>query len=292
MQVSQHIGVVCAGGSGSRLRPITEGINKHLLPVHNKPMIYYPLSLLMLLGIRDICVVTTPRDIPSFFALLGDGSQWGIRVRLAEQCLPDGIVGCIKTALDPNSNAPATVALGDNLFFGAGLGSFLRQALKLNGAVVFTSTVLDASSFAVVEWDAHGHVKDIEEKPALPRSKSAVTGLYMYPRDVRDRMSNIAPSRRGELEITDLNTSYLRDSALHARALPRGTAWLDCGTLEGLHEANSFVRTLEARQGLLIGSPEEVAWRQGWLTANEVRRIAQDHYKSSDYGTQLLQILT
>jgi glucose-1-phosphate thymidylyltransferase len=283
-------GIILAGGTGSRLHPLTLGVSKQLLPVYDKPMIHYPLSTLMLAGIRDILIITTERDQESFRTLLGDGSRFGIRLEYAVQPSPDGLAQALVIAEDFLEGGPAALVLGDNLFFGQGMGTQLRRFADIEGAAVFGYWVKDPRAYGVVEVGADGRALSLEEKPVRPRSNLAIPGLYFYDSTAPERARGLRPSARGELEITDLNRSYLEDGALRVEVLTRGTAWLDTGTFDDLAAAGEFIRTVQKRQGLFIGAPEEVAWRMGFLSDDELRERAEPLVKSG-YGAHLLDIL-
>ena len=283
-------GIILAGGTGSRLHPITLGISKQLVPVYDKPMIYYPLSTLMLAGIQDILVITTPEEAPQFRRLLGDGSRFGINLTYTVQPSPEGLAQAFLLGADHVRGQTSALVLGDNIFYGPGLGTSLRSHQDLDGALVFGYRVADARAYGVVEIDDTGRAVSLEEKPEHPRSPYAVPGLYFYDEQVVERARGLKPSARGELEITDLNRIYLEAGQLQVQVLPRGTAWLDTGTFDSLNDASSYVRTLEARQGEKIGAPEEVAWRMGFLDDDALAARAEPLRKSG-YGDYLLRLL-
>lgn len=283
-------GIILAGGSGTRLHPITLGTSKQLVPVYDKPMIYYPMTTLMLAGIQDILIITTPADAPQFHRLLGDGSQYGINLSFAVQEVPNGLAQAFVLGADFIGNEPASLVLGDNIFYGPGMGTKLRRNINPDGGAVFAYHVTDPERYGVVEFDEDFRALSIEEKPAHPKSSYAVPGLYFYDNDVVEIAKNLQPSARGEYEITDVNRVYLEAGKLSVEVLPRGTAWLDTGTFDSLADATAFVRTVEARQGLKIGAPEEVAWRMGFIDDDGLRRRAEPLVKSG-YGEYLLQLL-
>lgn len=289
-KTEQMRGIILAGGTGSRLHPITLGVSKQLVPVYDKPMIYYPLSTLMLAGIRDILVITTPHDAHQFEALLGDGSQFGINLTFAQQPSPDGLAQAFTLGADHIGDDSVALVLGDNIFYGPGMGARLRRFDDLTGAAIFGYWVSDPRAYGVVDFDETGRVLSIEEKPESPRSHFAVPGLYFYDNDVVEIARRLKPSPRGELEITDVNRAYMDRGSLHVDVLPRGTAWLDTGTFDSLSEATEFIRTVQKRQGLSIGCPEEVGWRMGYLSDSELRERAEPLVKSG-YGRYLLDIL-
>jgi glucose-1-phosphate thymidylyltransferase len=283
-------GIVLAGGAGSRLYPLTHVVSKQLLPVYDKPLVYYPLSTLMLAGIREILVISTPEDLPRFEQLLGDGSRWGISLQYAVQPKPEGLAQAFVIGRDFVGTSPVALILGDNVFYGHGFGSTLREAAsREEGATVFGYYVRDPERYGVVEFEEDGQVVGFEEKPERPRSHYAVTGLYFYDNQILDIAANLAPSARGELEITDVNLEYLRRSQIRVELLGRGMAWLDTGTHESLQQATNFIETIEQRQGLKVSCPEEIAYRMGYISAEDLSRLAGPMEKSS-YGQYLLEI--
>jgi glucose-1-phosphate thymidylyltransferase len=284
-------GIILAGGSGTRLWPATIAVSKQLLSIYDKPMIYYPLSTLMLAGIRDILVISTPQDTPRFEQLLGDGERWGISIQYAVQPSPDGLAQAFLIGEEFINGSPVTLILGDNLYFGHDLPSLLKRTDdRKNGATVFAYHVKDPERYGVAQFDAEGNVLSIEEKPAKPKSNFAITGLYFYDGSVVEHAKSLRPSVRGELEITDLNRIYLENNTLKVELMGRGFAWLDTGTHDALLEANQFIATIEHRQGLKVACPEEIAWRSGWICNDEMFRLAEGLGKSS-YGHYLLRIL-
>ena len=284
-------GIVLAGGTGTRLHPITRAISKQLMPVYDKPMIYYPLSTLMMAGVQDVLVITTPDDAALFTGLLSDGAQWGMRISYAVQPSPGGLAQAFTIGEPFIGDDKVALILGDNIFHGAGLGTRLAECLDVDGAHIFGYHVAEPSAYGVVEVDAAGRAVSIEEKPAEPRSNYAVPGLYFYDNDVVEIARNLEPSARGELEITSVHDIYLSQGRLRVTLLPRGTAWLDTGTFATLVQAAEFVRVIEERQGLKVGCPEEIAWRNGWIDDAELERHADDLMKSG-YGAYLRTLLT
>ncbi|WP_413404346.1 MULTISPECIES: glucose-1-phosphate thymidylyltransferase RfbA [unclassified Synechococcus] len=288
---SQRRGIILAGGSGTRLHPITQAVSKQLLPVYDKPMIYYPLSTLMLAGIREVLIITTPHDQASFKRLLGDGSRWGMTIQFAVQPSPDGLAQAFLIGAEFLDGGPAALVLGDNLFHGHDLVPQLVDSdQRAAGATVFAYPVSDPERYGVVDFDSSGKVLSLQEKPKQPRSRYAITGLYFYDDSVVERACLVKPSVRGELEITDLNQMFLEEGLLQVELMGRGMAWLDTGTCDSFHEACGYIRTLEHRQGLKVGCPEEVAWRQGWINDVELEKLARPLVKSG-YGTYLIQLL-
>ncbi|WP_045761004.1 glucose-1-phosphate thymidylyltransferase RfbA [Xanthomonas albilineans] len=288
--MTQRKGIILAGGSGTRLYPITKGVSKQLLPVYDKPMIYYPLSVLMLAGIRDVLIINTPHEQALFQTLLGDGAQWGMNIAYAVQPSPDGLAQAYLIGRDFVAGKPSCLVLGDNIFHGHGLTETLRRAdARQHGATVFGYWVNDPERYGVAAFDASGKVVDLEEKPLKPRSNYAVTGLYFYDGQASDHAAELKPSPRGELEITDLNRRYLEAGELHLEALGRGYAWLDTGTHQSLHEASNFIETIQARQGLQVCCPEEIAFGQGWIDAAQLEKLAAPLLKNN-YGKYLHEL--
>lgn len=284
-------GIILAGGTGTRLYPITLAISKQLLPIYDKPMIYYPLSVLMLAGIQEILVISTPRDLPLFQQLLGDGSKWGISIDYAEQIKPKGLADAFIIASDFIEDESVCLVLGDNFFWGQGFTPVLKNAAaRRNGATIFTYPVREPHQYGIIEFDEYGNAISIEEKPEQPKSHHAVTGLYFYDNEVVSLAKEVLPSSRGELEITSINQVYLDRGSLHVERLGRGFAWLDMGTYEGLLDASRFVETIEKRQGYKIACLEEIAWKEGWIDKTQVRQAAVD-MGASGYGEYLRQLL-
>jgi len=283
-------GIILAGGTGSRLHPITQGVSKQLVPVYDKPMIYYPLSTLIAAGIEDVLVITTPHDADQFHRLLGDGARFGITISYAVQEQPNGLAEAFVLGADHIGTEPVALILGDNIFYGPGLGTQLKRFAHIDGGAVFAYRVSDPSAYGVIEFDSTGRALSLEEKPDDPKSNFAVPGLYFYDNDVVEIARSLKPSARGELEITDVNRTYLEAGKLQVEVLPRGTAWLDTGTFDSLLDASNYVRTIEQRQGLKIGAPEEVAWRLGFIDDEQLRAAAEPLVKSG-YGSYLLDLL-
>lgn len=283
-------GIILAGGTGSRLHPITQGVSKQLVPVYDKPMVYYPLSTLMLAGIRDVLIITTPHDAPAFQGLLGDGGQFGINLSYVTQESPDGLAQAFVLGADHIGDDSVALVLGDNIFYGPGLGSQLQGFEKVDGGAIFAYWVSNPSAYGVVDFDENGVARSLEEKPLAPKSNFAVPGLYFYDNDVIEIARSLKPSARGEYEITDVNAHYLDRGKLSVKVLPRGTAWLDTGTFDSLLDAGNFVRTVEQRQGLKIAVPEEIAWRRGFIDDDGLR-VRAEKLRKSGYGDYLLELL-
>ncbi|MXP23698.1 glucose-1-phosphate thymidylyltransferase RfbA [Gordonia sp. HNM0687] len=283
-------GIILAGGTGTRLHPITQGVSKQLVPVYDKPMIYYPLSTLMLAGIRDILIITTPHDSAAFQGLLGNGEQFGINLTYVTQPSPDGLAQAFVLGADHIGDDSVALVLGDNIFYGPGLGSQLQGFENVDGGAIFAYWVADPTAYGVVDFDDSGRAVALQEKPQHPRSNYAVPGLYFYDNDVVEIARSLAPSARGEYEITDINAHYLDQGRLAVKVLPRGTAWLDTGTFDSLLDAGNFVRTVEQRQGLKIAVPEEIAWRRGFIDDDELR-VRAEKLRKSGYGDYLLELL-
>ena len=290
MSYSDRKGIILAGGTGSRLFPMTKVISKQLLPVYDKPMIFYPLSTLMLAGINEILIITTPNDLYSFKSLLGNGEEIGVRIKYSVQPKPNGIAEAFIIGEEFISNSPVALILGDNIFYGQGISKILKNANKKTCSSIFAYRVVDPERYGVVEFSKDLKARGIEEKPEKPKSKFAITGIYFYDNTAVEKAKTIKASNRGELEITDLNRLYLEEGSLNVEVFNRGIAWLDTGTVDSLHEASSFIRTIEHRQGYKIGCPEEIAWRNGWISNDKLKKLALGYLKSG-YGSYLLSLL-
>ena len=290
MSYSNRKGIILAGGTGSRLFPMTKVISKQLLPVYDKPMIFYPLSTLMLAGINEILIITTPNDLYSFKSLLGNGEEIGGRIKYSVQPEPNGIAEAFIIGEEFISNSPVALILGDNIFYGQGISKILKNANKKTCSSIFAYRVVDPERYGVVEFSKDLKARGIEEKPEKPKSKFAITGIYFYDNTAVEKAKTIKASNRGELEITDLNRLYLEEDSLNVEVFNRGIAWLDTGTVDSLHEASSFIRTIEHRQGYKIGCPEEIAWRNGWISNDKLKKLALGYLKSG-YGSYLLSLL-
>lgn len=284
-------GIILAGGKGTRLYPLTKSLSKQLLPIYDKPMIYYSISTLMEIGIKDILIITTPDDQKLFKTLLGNGSNWGVNIEFIKQIRPEGLAQAFILGKDFLGDSHSVLILGDNLFHGTSLkNTFLDGNKRTNGATVFAYPVKDPQRYGVLDFDNNGLVLDIEEKPSQPKSNYAITGIYFYDNSVVEKASKVKPSKRGEFEITDLNKMYLQEKSLHVEIMGRGTAWLDTGNHESLYEASGYIKTLENRQGLKIGCPEEISWRNSWISNNKLREIASK-MSANEYGKYLLNLL-
>lgn len=290
MSYSDRKGIILAGGTGSRLFPMTKVISKQLLPVYDKPMIFYPLSTLMLAGINEILIITTPNDLYSFKSLLGNGEEIGVRIRYSAQPEPNGIAQAFIIGEEFISNSSVALILGDNIFYGQGISKILKNANKKTCSSIFAYRVVDPERYGVVEFSKDMKARGIEEKPEKPKSKFAITGIYFYDNTAVEKAKTIKASNRGELEITDLNRLYLEEGSLNVEVFNRGIAWLDTGTVDSFHEASSFIRTIEHRQGYKIGCPEEIAWRNGWISNDKLKKLALGYLKSG-YGSYLLSLL-